>query len=124
MKKDPFAKREAAKYERPIPSREYILETMAEIDAPVSLKWLIARLSVKGAEQQEALQKRLRAMVRDGQLVSQRQHVYAIADRMEVVNGKITAHPDGFGFVKVPDREDDIYLSFRQMRAVFHGDVV
>ncbi len=123
MKKDPFAKREAAKYDNPIPSRELILQTMKDIDAPVAMQRLIELLAVTESESQVALSHRLRAMIRDGQIVSPRKLVYAIADRMEVVSGRIIAHPDGFGFLNVPDRETDVYLPFRQMRMVFHGDV-
>ena len=123
LSKDPHQKREAARYENPIASREYILSVMADIDAPVAFSRLAKKLGLE-QEQHEALKNRLRAMVRDGQLVVDRRTVYAIASRMELVTGRVLAHADGFGFLSSETREEDIFLSNRQMRAVFHGDIV
>ena len=66
---DPFAEREAAIYEKPIPSREYILQWLSRCKKPVSYDELLDALSLKTDEQCEALRRRLCAMLRDGQLV-------------------------------------------------------
>ena len=121
MNKDPHRKREAKRYANPVASREHILSTMAEIGEPVSFKRLSKELGER--HQHEALKNRLGAMVRDGQLVADRRNVYAIASRMELVTGKVIAHVDGFGFLSSENRDEDIFLSNRQMRCVFHGDV-
>ncbi|MCB1693008.1 MAG: ribonuclease R [Pseudomonadales bacterium] len=120
---DPFRQREARKYENPIASREFILEVMEGIGAPASFKRLAKELGLEQPTQRDALRSRLGAMVRDGQLVVDRRNVYAIASRMELIAGRVSAHPDGFGFL-VPDQkgEEDIFLTVRQMKAVFHGD--
>lgn len=123
MKQDPYKRREARKYANPIASREFILETMEEIAAPVSFKRLAKELDIGSASGREALRSRLTAMVRDGQVVVDRRGVYAIARRLELVTGKISAHPDGFGFLLVGEGQEDVFLSVRQMKAVFHGDV-
>jgi len=123
LKKDPYKKREAGKYEHPIASREFILARMAEFGEPVSFKRLVKELSHDESAERDALQARLRAMVRDGQLVADRRNVYAIASRMELVTGKVLAHADGFGFLSSENREEDVFLSSRQMKSVFHGDI-
>ncbi len=123
MKKDPNKKREARNYENPIASREYILSTMADIGVPCSFKRLAKTLNLEGSRNRDALQNRLRAMVRDGQLVVDRRNVFAIASKMELVTGRVIAHADGFGFLQSDDRDEDVFLSNRQMRAVFHGDI-
>ena len=61
-------------------------------------------------------------MVRGGQVVVDRRNVYAIANKLELFAGRVSAHSDGFGFLICDDERDDIFLSHRQMRAVFHGD--
>jgi len=38
--------------------------------------------------------------------------------------GTVSAHPDGFGFVAVQGREEDVFLSVDEMRDVMHGDKV
>lgn len=38
--------------------------------------------------------------------------------------GMVSAHPDGFGFVNVEGRSEDVFLSVEEMRDVMHGDKV
>ena len=124
MNKDPHQRREQEKYENPIASREFILKQMEEIGEPASFKRIAKELGLESADEREALGFRMRAMVRDGQLVMDRRNVYAIANKLELIAGKISAHQDGFGFLLCDEERDDIFLNHRQMRAVFHGDRV
>lgn len=123
-KKDQFADREAEKYENPIPSREYILEYLAEKGRPATYEQIQDDLELHSDEQAEALRRRLIAMSRDGQLMRNRKGAYGPLEKMEVVAGRVIGHKDGFGFI-VPDAgEEDLFLSPREMRSVFHGDRV
>lgn len=123
-KKDPFAEREAQKYENPIPSREFILEHLAERGRPATQDELESELNLKTEEQIEALRRRLIAMARDGQLLRNRKGAFGPLESMELIAGRIVGHKDGFGFV-VPDLGgEDLFISPRQMRNVFHGDRV
>jgi ribonuclease R len=123
-RRDPHAQREATRYARPIASREYILEVIAESDRPVDRDSLTARLHIDTEDGEEALRRRLNAMVRDGQLVRNRRGCYAVADRFDLVRGRVIGHRDGYGFLAPDDGGEDLYLSARQMRAVFHDDLV
>ena len=89
---------------------------------PASLKRLAKTLELENAERRSVLEARLRAMVRDGQLVVDRRNVYAIAQKLEMIAGKVSAHPDGYGFLLRPGDEEDVFLTERQMKTVFHGD--
>ncbi len=123
-KKDPFADREAEKYENPIPSREYILEYLAEKGQPATYEQIHDDLGMKSEEESEALRRRLIAMARDGQLLRNRKGAYGPLDKMEVIAGRVIGHKDGFGFVVPDEGGEDLFLSPRQMRSVFHGDRV
>ncbi|RLQ22255.1 ribonuclease R [Seongchinamella sediminis] len=121
---DPHAKREAAKYDNPIPSREVILEVLRDANKPLNHGKLCKRLDLAEQEQMDALRNRLRAMERDGQIMSDRKGAYGLVDKMNLVHCKVQGHRDGYGFA-MPVREgDDIYLSSRQMNLVFDGDEV
>ncbi|WKV49861.1 ribonuclease R [Dickeya fangzhongdai] len=124
MSQDPFLEREAEKYEFPIPSREYILEHLAKRDTPISREELAADLQLTNDEQLEALRRRLRAMERDGQLVFTRRQCYALPEKLDLLRGTVLGHRDGYGFLRVEGRKDDLYLSAEQMKTVIHGDVV
>jgi ribonuclease R len=123
-RQDPQAQREARRYERPIASREFILQIITEADHPVDQDNLADLLGLYDEDAREALRRRLNAMVRDGQLVRNRRDCYALADQFNLVPGRVITHPDGFGFL-VPDAGgEDVYLSARTMNAVFHNDRV
>lgn len=121
---DPHAAREAAKYENPIPSREFILKLLEDAKKPLSASQLRKALTIADETQIEALARRLRAMERDGQLMSNRRGAYGIVDKMDLIRGRIQGHRDGYGFLIPSDGGDDLYLSSRQMSRVFDGDEV
>jgi ribonuclease R len=123
-KKDPFYKRESEKYEVPIPSRELIMQELEEYGRPMSRNQLINKLEVEEENRQEALGFRLRAMVRDGQLMQDRRGRYCLLERINLRRGTIQGHPDGFGFFIPDEGGEDMVLSPKEMRAVMHGDVV
>ena len=120
--RDPHHAREARKYANPIPSREFILEVLAEQAAPLKFDRIAERLELADAEQLEALSRRLSAMERDGQLVCNRRGGYCVVNQTNLVAGRVIGHPDGFGFLKPDDGADDLFLSPREMRALMHGD--
>ena len=121
---DPHAQREAAKYDNPIPSREVILELMAEAAAPLDFDAIASALSLSGEAPLEALRRRLGAMQRDGQVMMNRRGLFALAARMEMRRCKVIGHREGYGFAKPEEGGDDLYLSNRQMQQVFDGDIV
>lgn len=124
LKDDPFADREASRYENPIPSREFILKYLEELGTPASHMELCTALLLFDADAQEALLRRLVAMTRDGQLISNRRGVFGLVDRMDLVKGKVIGHKDGYGFVSTDGGKDDLYLGPQEMRKVFDGDTV
>lgn len=121
---DPFATREAEKYENPIPSREFILQLLEEADYPMTHEQMCEILNFSGEDEIEALRRRLIAMARDGQLISNRRDAYVPIDKIAVIRGRVQGHRDGYGFVIPSEGGDDIYLHNRQMRRVFDGDEV
>jgi ribonuclease R len=121
-RRDPFAAREARKYERPVPSRELVLSVMAEQPGPLTLNELLECLNVVDADDSDALARRLKAMERDGQVVRNRRGGYLPVDDSDLVRGRVIGHPDGFGFLVPDDAGDDLFLSPREMRVLMHGD--
>lgn len=63
-------------------------------------------------------------MERDGQLVFTRRQCYALPERLDTVKGTVIGHRDGYGFLRVEGRKDDLYLSSEQMKTCIHGDQV
>ena len=124
INKDFFSQREAAKYDNPIPSREYILDFLAQSRGPFTHDELCEELSISDERAYEAIRRRLIAMERDGQLIKNRSYAYGALEKMNLIKGRVIGHPDGFGFVSPIVGETDLYLSSRQMKKVLDGDEV
>lgn len=121
---DPHASREAKKYDKPIPSRELILELLSSSQGPMNRHQMAKAFDFYDEDQHEGLRRRLRAMERDGQLVSDRKGAYGRLDKMDLVRCRVQGHKDGYGFAIPFEGGDDFYLHERQMRKVFDGDEV
>ena len=121
---DPEFDREIYLYGNPIPSRELILQVMSDHGIPINKNELIKILEI---EENEIIffEKRLRAMVRQGQILINRKNVICISDKLNLIAGKVSGHPDGFGFLIPEDKNhSDIFLSPREMTQVFNNDRV
>ena len=121
---DPFFEREKEKYSDPIPSREFILSILDEYGRPISKPKLIELLKIEGEAKEAALQFRLRAMMRDGQIMQNRRNRFCLVDHLNLKRGHIIAHSDGYGFFVPEDGKEDMVLTAREMRTVMHGDKV
>lgn len=122
---DPARRREEDRYDRPVPSREYILELLRKRNVPMRRGEILTELGLEDERDRDAFTRRLGAMVRDGQLLRNRAGQYLLLDKMPLVTGTVTGHRDGFGFVdRDDDEEEDIYLPARQLREAMHGDRV
>jgi ribonuclease R len=106
-----------------IPSREEILGIFRSAKAPLDLRALALSLKVK-ADSHAVLTRRLNAMERDGQLVSDGSGFYVLADHSGFIAGRVSSHRDGYGFVIPDEPGEDLYLSEREMQKVMHGDRV
>lgn len=123
-KSDPFYQRESEKYADPIPSREFIMRILEEYGRPMSRTQLIDELDVEDEAKQTALGFRLRAMLRDGQLMQDRRGRYCLLRHLNLQRGTVQGHRDGYGFFIPDNGGQDMMLSAREMREVMHGDTV
>ncbi|MGM0563938.1 MAG: ribonuclease R [Pseudomonadota bacterium] len=126
LSQDPNGAREASKYDHPTASREYILKIVREMGPPLSGADVADALGISPEDDDslDVLEFRLKAMVRDGQLVINRRGGLIPVDEKDLVRGRVTAHPDGFGFLVPEEGGEDLYIHAKQMDALFHGDQV
>jgi ribonuclease R len=122
--KDPHAQREAENYANPIPSREFILQLLEQIGEPIGHLALCEQMKLTSEEQIEALRRRLIAMSRDGQIISNRRGLFGLAAHMDLLKGRIQGNKDGYGFFIPEDGSGDMFLGTREMEKLFDGDEV
>lgn len=123
---DPHASREAAQYDAPLPSRELVLQVLADQGVPLGLEQLYVLLDI-GSDERDNFNKRLNAMEREGQIMRNRKGALCLTEKIHAIAGTVQGHPDGFGFL-VPDDKtkhpEDLFLGPREMAQVMHGDRV
>ena len=120
---DPFYARETQQYDNPLPSREYVLQILAERGVPMPFSELAGALDIAPHEL-DFFDRRLRAMERDGQVVRNRREAYLLPAKADLIKGRVEGHPDGFGFLRRDDGLPDIFLGPKEMRELLHGDRV
>jgi ribonuclease R len=106
-------------------SREQVLQRLRERSHhPASARELIQLLKVPH-EQRATFRRLLKSLVADGELLQIRGNRFGLADRMNVVVGRLQMHASGFGFV-VPDAgaERDLYIAAANIKEALHGDRV
>src|SRR5471032_326031 len=112
-------------YATEIPSRERILEVLAEEGVPATEERLAELLRIASPEERDGFERRLRAMEREGQVVRNRRGAILVADKAGLIKGKVIGHADGFGFLRPEEPgKDDLFLGPKEMHKVLHGDVV
>ncbi|WP_408065709.1 ribonuclease R [Zoogloea dura] len=120
---DPFFERESQKYDFPLPSREFIIQVLAEQGVPLPFAELAQAMDIQPVEL-EFFERRMFAMERDGQVMRNRRGAYLLPAKADLIKGRVQGHPDGYGFVVTDDEGQDIFLGPNEMREVLHGDRV
>jgi len=111
-------------YKHPIPKRGAILDFLRDAGRPLQAQVIMKGFDLQGQAMRALLMDQLRKMVRAGQIIENRRGEYCLLEKLELITGTVSGHQDGFGFLVRDDGGEDMYLSAREMRAIFHGDRV
>ncbi|MGB8856048.1 MAG: ribonuclease R [Burkholderiales bacterium] len=115
--------RETEKYESALPSREYILDILTDQGVPVDAEEFGRMMDIR-PDEHDLFDRRLRAMERDGQIMRNRKGALCLAEKLDLIKGRVEGHADGFGFLIPDDGKPDMFLGPKQMQGVLHGDRV
>ncbi|MEJ2672181.1 MAG: ribonuclease R [Deltaproteobacteria bacterium] len=100
-----------------------ILRTFQEAARPLLMEKLLRLLNAKRT-QAEGVAGAVDRLVARGQLVSLKGGHFGLAEKMNLVVGELSIHPDGFGFVTPESGGKDIYLAAANLKEAWHGDRV
>ena len=117
---DPEALLESQRYDNPIPSRTLISSHIEQSEQGLSYDDLAEKFALKSDDNLEALRRRLGAMVRDGQLLRIGQ-TYQLCNDDQEFDATVEINHRGQGFAVIKDH-NDLVLTERELRLVFHGD--
>jgi len=109
-------------------NHEQLLKLIRDkVEHPATPRELLQRLKIP-RDERATVKRLLKDLASSGALIQTRGSRFGLPDRMNLIVGRITTHPRGFGFV-VPDRpvEDvggDIYIAGTNLNQAMHGDRV
>ncbi|MBI4477036.1 MAG: ribonuclease R, partial [Acidobacteria bacterium] len=107
-------------------TREQLLDLIREkVHHPASARELMQVLRIP-REERVAFKRQLKGLVSGGDLIQIRGNRFGLADKMDLVVGRLQTHPNGFGFV-VPERPadgGDVFVASANLKDAVHGDRV
>ena len=112
-----------SQYSYTIPSREEILGILRTATGLQDTSSIAKALGVK-PDELDGLTRRLNAMERDGQIKPDRNGHFQLANLTNFIEGRVSSHRDGYGFLIPDDAGDDIFLPEKEMQKVLNGDRV
>ena len=109
-------------------SREQLLSQFRDrVHHPATAKELLQLLRIP-REERATVRRHLKLLVESGDLIKIRGNRFGLADRMDLVVGRLQTHPRGFGFVTPDtgrgDAQPDVYVSSANLKEALHGDRV
>src|SRR5688500_16964714 len=109
-------------------SRDDILRLIKDkVHHPASARELAQLLRVP-REERNSFKRHLKSLVADGQLLQIRGNRFGVAEKMDVVVGRLQTNPGGFGFVvpehTEPGERKDIFIAPPNLAEAMHGDRV
>ncbi|MGH9367565.1 MAG: hypothetical protein ACRD3M_07815, partial [Thermoanaerobaculia bacterium] len=106
-----------------LPRDSEVLQRLRQKGSRVlSFKELAKALDVREAEE-EAFRERLEALERKGEIARVRGEKYSAIEFSNMVSGRITVRPEGFGFVLIEGGED-LFVPRSGMHGAMDGDTV
>jgi ribonuclease R len=97
-----------------------VLKALREAGRPLRLDEILARVPASEADVRQALTN----AIHSGEVLRNRREEYCLREELALVVGTVSAHRDGHGVVLPDDRSAPVFLSYRQMLEVMHGDRV
>lgn len=92
---------------------------------PMTYQELEEHFGITDAADFKEFLKMLNRLEQSGQIILTRTHRYGVPERMDLVRGRLQAHPKGFAFLIPEDRDHpDVYIHANDLKSAMNGDTV
>ncbi len=98
-----------------------IRDALKRAAAPIALEELIAQLKLQKRER-TAFDAALAQLQRSGEVVQNRAGHLLVAQKLDLIPGRVIGHPDGHGYLAPDAGGPDLFIPAQEMRQVLHGD--
>jgi ribonuclease R len=109
-------------------TEDLLIQIRQHVHHPATARDLMRLLHIP-RDERVSFRRRLKALVNAGELLQVRGNRYGLPEKMDLVVGRLSTNPGGFGFV-VPDHPEpgegrtDIYIAAANLSEAMHGDRV
>lgn len=110
----------------PLCTEQELLDFMRETAyKPMTYQELEKHYGISDAEEFKSFLRMLTDMEQEGKIIMTRTDRYGVPERMNLLRGRIQAHPKGFAFL-IPDEKEhpDLYIHANDMKGTMNGDIV
>lgn len=106
------------------PLEERIVEALKKAQRPIYMRE-IRHFGRFAPHEKHLIKPTVQELVREGRVVHLKGNRYGLLEMMELITGKLTVHPDGFGFV-APEKPGapDVFVPRPGLKGAVHGDKV
>lgn len=107
-------------------TEQQVLDFMREqAYKPMTVQELEQSFGLEGSDEFKAFVKLLNQLENEGKIYRTRNNRYGVPERMNLLRGRIQAHPKGFAFL-IPDEPDhpDVYIHANDLKTAMNGDIV
>jgi ribonuclease R len=110
----------------PMCTEQELLDFMRETAyKPLTYQELEKHFGITDAVEFKEFLRLLTAMEQEGKILLTRTQRYGVPERMNLLRGRIQAHPKGFAFLIPDDKEHpDLYIHANDMKGTMNGDIV
>lgn len=92
---------------------------------PMTYQELEKHFRLEDSEQFKEFLRLLNRLEAQGEIVRTRTNTYGVPERMNLIRGRLQAHPKGFGFLIPDDREHpDVYIHTNDLQGAMNGDTI
>lgn len=105
------------------PGEKKLLRIFRQTGRPLSLAEVKEELALP-PDQLARVDEGVTRLVERGELVLIKGNRYGLTDRMNLMAGELTVHPDGYGFVTPDGGGKDIFIAAADLKEAWHGDRV
>jgi len=104
-------------------TKEAFLRYLSTKYSPLELNEIMKHFCISKRDKRK-FNKFLDSLIKEGYIVKIRDNKYGLPSNMELVTGILEGHPEGFGFVKIENSQEEIYINNSNMNGAMHGDRV
>ncbi|MHB1543641.1 MAG: ribonuclease R [Gammaproteobacteria bacterium] len=121
---DTVFERERERYANPLPSRLFLSRWFEALGRPIDFDALIEAFQLGEPVLKQGLERRLKAMRLDGELVQNRREQWCLVRILPIMTGLVRAERDGFGYLEPAQGGARILIPPAEMTTLMDGDRV